>query len=400
MRADDRPGPNDGETDRFEDVEWDRLERSGFDALSARTRWYLLSVAAVASAFAYDFFVVAGDEPTLAVPFVWDATRLDWLLLVALSTLAFYGVYPLYADPRRRRRYWREFRKNRAAVLGAAYLAVLSGVGLVGPWFVAKPELNVLAQYQPPVFLGTAESTVGTCVGPVVEGTCRGTWRYPLGTTGQGKDVLASVVYGMRVSLQVGLVTPLIIVVLGTAVGTTAAYFGGVVDEVLMRYVDVQMTFPTFFLYLLLLYLYGGTLFLLVVVFGATSWGSTARLVRSEALQRREEGYVRAAESAGADEWWIIGRHLVPNVSNTVITNATLLVPTLILFEAAFSFLGLADPTVPSWGQVIASGRSDIDTAWWISTVPGVVLFSTVLALNFVGDALRDALDPRSEERT
>ncbi|SFF99051.1 peptide/nickel transport system permease protein [Halopelagius inordinatus] len=399
MSADDRPDPNDGSPDRFEEVEWDSLERSGFGALSARTAGYLLSLCALSAAFAYDAVVVAEGDPTLTTPLVWDATQMDWLLLATLSTLAFYGVYPLYADPRRRRRYWREFRTNRAAVLGGGFLAVVFAAGLVGPALVAEPELNLSAGYQPPVYLGTAESTVGHCVGPVVEGTCRGTWRYPLGTTGQGKDVLASVVYGMRVSLQVGLVTPLVIVALGTAVGTVAAYSGGVVDEVLMRYVDLQMTFPTFFLYLLLLYLYGGTLFLLVVVFGLTSWGSTARLVRSEALQRREEGYVRAAESAGADEWWIIRRHLVPNVSNTVVTNATLLVPTLVLFEAAFSFLGLADPTIPSWGQVIAAGRSDIDTAWWISTVPGVVLFSTVLSLNFVGDAVRDALDPRSEGR-
>lgn len=399
MTDDDRPDPNAGSPDRFEEVEWDSLERSGFGALSTRTLGYLFSLCALSAAFAYDAVVVAPGDPTLTTPLVWDATQMDWLLLATLSTLAFYGVYPLYADSRRRRRYWREFRRNRAAVLGGAFLAVVFAAGLVGPAVVAEPELNLSAGYQPPVYLGTAESTVGHCVGPVVEGTCRGTWRYPLGTTGQGKDVLASVVYGMRVSLQVGLVTPLIIVALGTAVGTVAAYSGGVVDEVLMRYVDLQMTFPTFFLYLLLLYLYGGTLFLLVVVFGLTSWGSTARLVRSEALQRREEGYVRAAESAGADEWWIIRRHLVPNVSNTVVTNATLLVPTLVLFEAAFSFLGLADPTIPSWGQVIAAGRSDIDTAWWISTVPGVVLFSTVLSLNFVGDAVRDALDPRSEGR-
>ncbi|RDI70998.1 ABC transporter permease [Halopelagius longus] len=382
---------------RFEDVEWETLERAGVAALSRRTVGFGLCVAAVAAAFAYDFALVPDGDPTLSTPFVWEASQLDWLLLVALSAVACYGVAPLLSNPRRSRRYWREFRTNRAAVVGAAYLAVVFGLGLVGPAFVAKPELNVLAQYQPPVFLSATESTVGACVGPVVDGACRGTWRYPLGTTGQGKGILASVVYGMRVSLAVGLVTPLLVVAVGTAVGTVAAYSGGVTDELLMRYVDIQMTFPTFFLYLLLLYLYGGTLFLLVVIFGLTSWGSTARIVRSEALQRREEGYVRAAENAGADEWWIIREHIVPNVSTTVVTNATLLVPSFILFEAAFSFLGLGDPTVPSWGQVIAAGRSDIDTAWWVSTVPGVFLFTTVLALNFVGDALRDALDPRTE---
>lgn len=384
-------------SDRFEDVDWDALERPALAGLSPRTRGYLLSVAAIAALLAYDFLLVADGEPTLAAPFVRDVTQLDWLTLLALTTVAFYGVYPLYDDPRTARRYWREFRKNRVAVYSAGYLAVVFGAGLVGPLLVTKPELNVFAQYQPPAFLATPESTVGTCVGAVENGLCHGTWTYPLGTTGQGKGILSLVIYGMRTSLQVGLITPLIIVVIGTAVGTVAAHFGGGVDEALMRYVDLQQTFPTFFLYLLLLYLFGGTLFLLIVIFGVTSWGSTARLVRSEGLQRRDEGYMRAARSAGASEWWIIRAHLVPNVSNTVITNASLLVPSLVLFEAAFSFLGLGDPTVPSWGGVIASGRSDLDTAWWISTIPGAFLFTTVLALNFVGDALRDALDPRSE---
>jgi peptide/nickel transport system permease protein len=390
--------------DRFEDIDWDDLQRSGFDVLTAQTAGFLVSMGLLALVLAYDYFLVAGGDPTVSVAtpfdweFVWDVTQLDWLLVATLLTVAFYAVYPLYDNPRMTRRYWREFRKNRAAVVSGVYLVLVFGLGLVGPLFVSKPELNVLATYQPPVFLSVPQSTVGTCVGPLGDGMCQGTWQYPLGTTGQGKGIMKSVVYGMRVSLEVGLVTPLIIVLIGTTVGTVAAYSGGLVDELLMRYVDIQLTFPTFFLYLLLLYLYGGTLFLLIVIFGITSWGSTARLVRSEALQRREEEYIQAAQSAGASEFWVIRKHLVPNVSNTVITNASLLIPSLILFEAAFSFLGLGDPTIPSWGQVIAAGRSDIDTAWWISTIPGVFLFTTVLALNFVGDALRDALDPRSED--
>ncbi|WP_089879513.1 ABC transporter permease [Halogeometricum limi] len=384
--------------DRFEDIDWDDMQRSGLDSLTTQTAGFLASLGVVALLLVYDYVVVANDGPTFTTPFEWDVTQLDWLLVVTLLTVVFFAVYPLYDNPRMSRRYWREFRKNRAAVVSGVFLVGIFGLGLVGPLFIAKPDLNVLAQYQPPVFLSVPESTVGTCVGPVSDGMCHGTWQYPLGTTGQGKGIMKSVIYGMRVSLEVGLITPLIIIIIGTAVGTVAAYSGGIVDELLMRYVDIQLTFPTFFLYLLLLYLYGGTLFLLIVIFGITSWGSTARLVRSEALQRREEEYIQAAQSAGASEFWVIRKHLVPNVSNTVITNASLLIPSLILFEAAFSFLGLGDPTVPSWGQVISAGRSDIDTAWWISTIPGVFLFTTVLALNFVGDALRDALDPRAED--
>jgi peptide/nickel transport system permease protein len=164
-----------------------------------------------------------------------------------------------------------------------------------------------------------------------------------------------------------------------------------------MRYVDIQITFPAFFLYLLLVYLFGGSLFLMILIFGLTGWGGIARIVRSEALQRREEAYIQAAKASGASSLWTIKQHLLPNVSNSVITAATLLIPSFILFEAALSFLALGDPTTPSWGQVIADGRSDIASAWWISTLPGFFLFFTILAFNFLGDALRDALDPRQE---
>jgi peptide/nickel transport system permease protein len=180
-------------------------------------------------------------------------------------------------------------------------------------------------------------------------------------------------------------------------VGATAAYAGGWVDEVLMRYVDIQLTFPTFFLFLFLAYLYGGSLFILIMIFGVTGWGGIARIIRSEALQRNEEEYIRAAQSAGASGLYVVRRHMVPNVSNSIITAATLNIPILILSEAALSFIGVGDVTVPSWGQVIASGRGDLSTAWWISTIPGVFLFLTILAFNFLGDALRDALDPRQE---
>jgi peptide/nickel transport system permease protein len=202
----------------------------------------------------------------------------------------------------------------------------------------------------------------------------------------------------MQVSMKLGLITTLLVISIGTVVGTVAAYSGGMVDETLMRYVDIQLTFPTFLLYLLLVFLFGGSLFMFIVLFGLTSWGGIARLVRSEALQLREEEYVLAAKSAGANAAYVIRRHLVPNVSSTVITAATLAIPGYILAEAALSFLQLGDPTIPSWGQVIAAGRSDLDTAWWISTFPGFFLFFTILAFNFMGDALRDALDPRADK--
>jgi peptide/nickel transport system permease protein len=222
-----------------------------------------------------------------------------------------------------------------------------------------------------------------------------GSWEHALGTDAQGRPVWHLIVYGMRVSLEVGLISMVFAVSIGTVVGTAAAYFGGYVDEVLMRYVDLQQTLPVFILLLLLIYLYGPSLLLIIALYGLFSWEGTARLVRSEALQRSEEEYVRASEATGADRWWTIRRHLIPNVSSTVITAATLSIPVFILGEASLSFLGFGDPDVFSWGRTISDGRSDLSNAPWISTVPGFFLFLTVLAFNFVGDALRDAIDPR-----
>jgi peptide/nickel transport system permease protein len=310
----------------------------------------------------------------------------------------FYVVVPLYDNRRLTAYYWRQFRKNRLAVVSLGYLLVVFFVGTVGPIFIPAPELALTRQYQPPVFTTVDASVPIQCVGDVTGDVCHGSFAHPLGTTSDGKDILVLVVYGMQVSMKLGLITTLLVISIGTAVGTVAAYSGGMVDEALMRYVDIQLTFPTFLLYLLLVFLFGGSLFMFIVLFGLTSWGGISRLVRSEALQLREEEYVMAAKSAGANAAYVIRRHLVPNVSSTVITAATLAIPGYILAEAALSFLQLGDPTIPSWGQVIAAGRSDLDSAWWISTFPGFFLFFTILAFNFMGDALRDALDPRADK--
>ncbi|MFB6108733.1 MAG: ABC transporter permease [Haloplanus sp.] len=385
-----------GETDTFETVDWDETGRR-LSTLSRRDRWALAAFLVLAGAFAYDFLVLPSNRPTVTWPVVWNVTQLDWLFVATLLALSLYVVVPLADNRRLTAYYWREFRKNRLAVLSLAYLLVVFLVGVVGPLFLEKPDLALQRGYQPPVFVGVGETVTVNCLGAVRDGLCHGTWAHPLGTTSDGKDILVLIVYGMQVSMKVGLISTLLVVTIGTTVGTVAAYGGGLVDEVLMRYVDVQLVFPAFFLYLLLIYLFGGSLFMFILVFGLTGWGSMARLVRSEALQRAEESYVTAARGAGAGTFYVIRRHLVPNVSNTVITAATLLIPGFILFEASLSFLSLGDPTVPSWGQVIAAGRSDLSTAWWVSTFPGVFLFTTILAFNFVGDALRDALDPRQE---
>jgi peptide/nickel transport system permease protein len=385
-----------GGTDTFESVDWDETG-SRLSTLSRRDWGALLSGLAVVVVFLYDYLVLPASRPTITVPVEWNVTQLDWLFVMTLLAIVFYVAVPLYDNRRLTAYYWREFRKNRMAVLSLGYLLVVFCIGVVGPILLEKPTLALDRAYQPPVYMSVDSTVPVNCLGEVVDGRCRGTMDHPLGTTGDGKDILVLVVYGMQVSMKVGLISTLLVVTIGTAVGTVAAYGSGLVDELLMRYVDIQLVFPAFFLYLLLTYLFGGSLFMFIVIFGLTGWGSIARLVRSEALQRAEEEYITAARSAGAGTLYVIRHHLVPNVSNSVITAATLLIPGFILFEASLSFLSLGDPTVPSWGQVIANGRSDLSTAWWISTVPGVFLFTTILAFNFMGDALRDALDPRQE---
>lgn len=381
-----------GET--FESVDWSETDPRG--ALSRRDLGAALCVAAVVVAFVFDWVVFPRGTPTIPGPIPWDFRQIDWLFVLSVIAAFWYAVVPLATNRRLTALYWRRFRRNRLAVVSLAYLAVLFVVGAAAPALLTKPELALTKQYQPPLFFSVDTSVPIRCVGPVVDGRCRGTLAHPLGTTADGKDILTLVLYGMNVSVRIGLIVSFIVITIGTAVGTVAAYAGDWVDEVLMRYVDIQQTFPAFFLFLLLTYVVGGSLFLFVLIFGFFGWEGIARLVRSEALQRREEEYVRAATGAGASTFYVVRRHLVPNVSSTVITATTLLVPGFILFEASLSFLGLGDPTVPSWGRVIANGRSDLDTAWWVSTFPGFFLFFTILAFNFVGDALRDALDPRA----
>jgi len=399
MNGDEGERFEDVDGERFEDVDWAAIDADGGGR--SRTRLAALVAAAVyALALAYDLLLPA-ERPTVALGplgLVWDVTAVDWLFVATLLILCL-ALVPLARNRRLAAHYWRRFRRHTPAVVSLAYLAVVFLLGSVGTLFLRPPELHVAAAYQPPVFLSVDAAIPTDCVGAVVDGRCHGTWRYPLGTTGQGKGLLALAIFGMRVSMQVGLIATLVSVAIATAVGATAAYAGGWVDEALMRYVDVQQTFPTFFLFLFLSYLFGGSLFVLIVIFGVTGWGGIARIVRSEALQRSEATYVEAARAAGASGPWIVWRHVVPNVSNSIVTAATLNVPILILSEAALSFIGLGNATLPSWGQTIAAGRGDLATAWWVSTVPGVFLFATVLAFNFLGDALRDALDPRQEAR-
>lgn len=361
----------------FDTVDWTEYE--GPRRLTRRNLATVCSLCLYVTLWAYDHVARSSHQPLLGLSRLdLTPTNVDWLFGLTLLVGFWAVVVPLWANPRLTRYYWRRIGRNRVAVASLAFLAAVFVVGLVGPLVLGYPEAQWNLGYVPPVGFG-------------------GTWAHPFGTTRNGEDILAITVVGMRVSMQVGLVATAISIGLSTVVGTTAAFVGGRVDDVLMRIVDLVMTFPSFFLVLFLVYVYGGNLFVLILILAVTTWGGQARLIRSEALQRSTETYITAAEAVGASRWFVIRRHVVPNVSNTIITAATLSIPVLILYEAVVAFLGFGDPAVWSWGRIIADGQTELATAWWVSTIPGIFLFLTVLAFNFLGDALRDALDPRHE---
>lgn len=383
--------------DRFDQVNWDEIAGSSGIALSVNTKGIIATTLPLAGLLLYDWQVLDERTPTFEpIGYEIDVPVLDYMFAFTLLLFAFYVVLPLYQHPRLTKYYWKEFKLNRPAVVSLGWLVIVLVVGLIGPLLVKTPEQNVLHAYQPPVYLSINEANAATCLGEVANGRCFGTWQYPLGTTRAGKGIFAMLVDGFSITLKIGFIATLIAVALGATVGTVSAYAGGYVDEILMRYVDIQASWPTLIMYLLIIYIFGGSLWLLILLLGIFSWEGMARYVRSKALSISEEEYIKATSMSGASFFRIVRRHVMPNSASSIITDITLLIPGFLLAEAQLSFLGLGDSTVNSWGQIIAGGREALSFAPWIVLAPGLVLFLTILAFNFVGDALLDALNPET----
>jgi peptide/nickel transport system permease protein len=293
--------------------------------------------------------------------------------------------------------YWQRTKKNKLAVAGLAFILFLILVALFGPLFTMDPtEVNFDEKSMPPVGLSNAESVYDMETGNFTTTENMGTWKHPLGTDSKGRDMLAMLVSGTRISLAVGLLATGIAIFVGLLIGLAAAYFGKWVDNVLMRFTDIMMTFPFFLLLVFIVFIFGPSLAIIVLVIGLTGWTGVSRLIRSEALSLRTRDFVTASKALGASDRRVIFRHLLPNVMSLIIVMATLSIPGVILAEAALSFIGLGDPTTTSWGIILQSGQQSLDTTWWVAVEPGIILFLTVLAFNFLGDGLRDAFDPRS----
>jgi len=319
-------------------------------------------------------------------------------LYIAIGIVAlFYVVWPLYTGRRLVQYYWQRVKRNRLAVGGLAFILFLILLALIGPFFTPDPTAaNFEEKNVPPVGFSIEESIYKAETGQFITKTTSGSWEHPLGTDNKGRDLLAMIISGAGVSLQVGLLATGIAVALGTLIGVVSAYLGGKVDNILMRLTDIMMTFPFFLLLVFIIFIFGPSLAFIVLVIGLTGWTGTARLIRSETLSLRTREFILAAKALGASDGRIVLAHLIPNVVSLIVVIATLSIPGVILAEAALSFIGLGDPSVTSWGMILRAGQQSLDITWWVAVMPGVMLFLTVLAFNFVGDGLRDAFDPRS----
>ena len=224
-----------------------------------------------------------------------------------------------------------------------------------------------------------------------------GSTEHLLGTDNLGRDILSRIIYGSQISLAVGLAAVALAGIIGVFVGLVAGYYGGFIDNLLMRLVDSFLAIPTVLFALVFLSVFGPSVPTLIVVLGITNWVQYARLVRGEVLSIKEREFVKAAKSIGVRDNKIILKHLLPNVISPFIVISTLSVATTIILEASLSFLGLGiQPPTISWGGILSDGRDYISTSWWLATFPGIAITITVLAIIFLGDWLRDVLDPRS----
>jgi peptide/nickel transport system permease protein len=279
----------------------------------------------------------------------------------------------------------RRFLKHRPAVFGAVVLSVLVVAVLAGPFVYRVPidEIDFKAKLKAP------------------------SWAHPLGTDDLGQDVMARMLYGGRISLAVGVMSMLIAITIGVLIGATAGYAGGAVDNALMRVTDLFLCLPGLPLLLLLVYLFreplkkalgpeAGVFILVVVVIGGLRWMAVARLVRAQFLSLREKEFVEAARGLGAAPLRQVRRHILPNTMGPVIVAATIDVAAAIIAESSLSFLGLGfPPDIPSWGRILYDAKDNLDFAPHWAIAPGTAIFLTVLSINYIGDGLRDAFDPR-----
>ena len=266
------------------------------------------------------------------------------------------------------------FFKNKMAVAGSIVVMLLFAVSLLAPW---------IAPYDP--------STID-----LKHALAPPSFGHPLGTDQLGRDVLSRMIWGARISLKVGFVATGIAMLIGTILGAASGYYGRWVDATIMRFVDIMLCFPTFFLILAVIAILEPSIWNIMIVIGLTGWMGITRLVRADFISLKERDFVSAARVIGASDFRIIFVHILPNAMASVLVATTLGIAGAILTESALSFLGIGvQPPIPSWGNILTAGKDNIDIAWWLSLYPGLAILITVLGYNLLGEGIRDSLDPR-----
>jgi peptide/nickel transport system permease protein len=269
---------------------------------------------------------------------------------------------------------WRRFLRRPPAVLGLIGLALVIGAALLAPWLFPGDPLDMAAQ--PRMWPGEDPE-------------------FPLGTDMLGRDVLAGLVHGARVSLLVGFTAALAALLIGISVGAVAGYAGGPLDDVLMRLTEVFQTIPNFLLIIVLVVVLQPSLSTIIIAIAAVSWPSLARLVRAEVMALRRRDFVQSCVTIGMGHGRIVLTQILPNCLAPILVTGSIMVATAILIETGLSFLGLGDPNVVSWGSMIGAGRAGLRTAWYLCAIPGLAIIATVLSINLVAEGLNDALNPR-----
>ena len=273
-----------------------------------------------------------------------------------------------------RTEFWKRFSKNKIALAGSCVVILLFVISILAPWLAPYDpnQINLKLVLSPP-------SGSHLC-----------------GTDQLGRDVLSRMIWGARISLKVGFVATGIAILIGAVLGAVAGYYGRWTDAVIMRFVDIMLCFPTFFLILAVIALLEPSIWNIMIIIGLTGWMGITRLVRADFTSLKERDFVLAARAIGAGDFRIIFIHILPNAMASVLVAATLGVAGAILTESALSFLGIGvQPPTPSWGNILTAGKDNIDIAWWLSLYPGLAILITVLGYNLLGEGIRDSLDPR-----
>ena len=270
--------------------------------------------------------------------------------------------------------FWRSVRQNPLTLFGGVVVLLLFVIALAAPLLPIHDPYSIDAD--------------AVLEAPSI--------RHPFGTDELGRDVFSRVIYGSRISLWVGFVSIGIAIVIGTWLGSVAGYYGGWADGLIMRFVDVMLCFPTFFLILAVIAFLEPNIGTIMAIIGLTGWMGVCRLVRAEFLSLKERDFVQSARALGVGNLRIIVHHILPNSLTPVMIAAILGIAGAILTESALSFLGIGvQPPTPSWGNILTSGKDNLQIAWWLSLFPGLSILVTVLSYNLLGEGLRDALDPR-----